>query len=127
LYSGALVDVLFDHFLATDETEFSEQSLFDFSLQVYEVIDKHQPILPEKFAAMFPYMKNYNWLFNYRTLPGIKRSLGGVVRRAKYLTESDTAADLFEKHYQPLRASYRQFWKDLKPFAMRQFEIIINP
>jgi acyl carrier protein phosphodiesterase len=75
---------------------------------------------------MFPYMKNYNWLFNYRTFDGTKKSLGGLVRRAAYLTESDTAADLFEKHYQPLLQCYRQFWKDARPFARRQFDILTN-
>ena len=126
LYSGAFIDVLYDHFLATDENEFSEASLYEFSLQVYSMLDKHRAWFPEKFALMFPYMKNYNWLFNYRTLPGTKRSLGGVVHRAAYLTESDTAAGLFEKHYQPLLQCYRQFWKDVKPFARRQFDILMN-
>jgi acyl carrier protein phosphodiesterase len=34
LYSGAFVDVVYDHFLATDMAEFSEESLLHFSLQV---------------------------------------------------------------------------------------------
>ena len=126
LYSGAFVDVLYDHFLATDENEFSETSLYDFSGHVYTTLEEYQQWLPERFAAMIPYMKSQNWLFNYRTLPGIKKSLGGVVRRSAYLTESETAAYLFEKHYQPLLQCYRQFWKDAKPFAREQSDIIRN-
>ncbi len=80
--------------------------------------------MPERFALMFPYMKEHNWLYNYRTRWGIGKSLDGVVRRAAYLTESETAFRLFEEHYQPLQLYYRQFWKDLKPFARRQFEIL---
>jgi acyl carrier protein phosphodiesterase len=124
LYSGAFVDVVYDHFLATDENEFTENSLFDFSQQVYSVLENYQQWFPERFAVMFPYMKKQNWLFNYRTLPGIEKSLGGVVRRAAYLTESDTAAYLFEKHYQPLQQCYRQFWQDVKPFIKREFDIL---
>jgi acyl carrier protein phosphodiesterase len=124
LYSGAFVDVLYDHFLAMDESEFSEASLFDFSLEIYSILENYQEWLPERFAAMFPYMKTQNWLFNYRTRVGIEKSLGGVVRRAAYLTESNTASHLFEKHYQPLQQCYRQFWKDAKPFARRQLDII---
>jgi acyl carrier protein phosphodiesterase len=126
LYSGAFVDVLYDHFLAGDENEFSETSLFDFSQQVYATLETYIKWLPEQFAAMFPYMKNHNWLYNYRTIPGIEKSLSGVVRRAAYLTESDTAAYLFETHYQPLQQCYRQFWKDVKPFARMKFDIIMN-
>lgn len=124
LYSGAFVDVVYDHFLALDENEFTEQSLLDFSQQVYLVLENNYAWLPERFAAMFPYMKSHNWLYNYRTRLGIQKSLGGVVRRATYLTESDTAAYLFETYYQPLQDCYRQFWKDLKPFARQQLEMI---
>lgn len=123
LYSGALVDVIYDHFLATDENEFTVQSLLDFSQQVYSSIDKQEQWLPEGFAIMFPYMKEHNWLYNYRTRWGTGKSLGGVVRRAAYLTESETAFRLFEEHYQPLQLCYRQFWGELKPFARKQFEI----
>jgi acyl carrier protein phosphodiesterase len=126
LYSGAFIDVVYDHFLATDENEFSEKSLYEFSIEVYSLVDKYQLWLPEGFASMFPYMKNYNWLFNYRSLQGTNKSLGGVVRRSAYLTESDTAFYLFQKHYQPLQQCYRQFWKDAKPFAKRQFDILRN-
>ncbi len=123
LYAGALVDVVFDHFLATDENEFIGSSLLDFSIQVYSSIDKYEKWLPERFALMFPYMKEHNWLYNYRTRWGTGKSLGGVVRRAAYLTESETAFRLFEEHYQPLQLCYRHFWGELKPFARRQFEI----
>jgi len=124
LYSGAFIDVTYDHFLANDETEFSETSLYNFSHQVYAMLEKHIQWLPERFALMFPYMKEHNWLFNYRKLIGTKRSFGGLVRRSAYLSESDTAGVLLERHYQPLQQLYRQFWQDAKPFVKRQFELL---
>jgi len=122
LYSGALVDVLYDHFLAADENEFTGTSLHDFSLRVYSSVEKQEQWLPERFAHIFPYMKEHNWLFNYRTRWGTGKSLGGVMRRAAYLTENETAFHLFEKHYHLLQLCYRHFWADVKPFAQRQFE-----
>ncbi len=117
LYCAAFVDVTYDHFLARDENEFSEQSLLAFSEQTYSVIGGYASWLPERFARMFPYMKAQNWLFHYRTRRGTEMSFEGVVHRSAYLTESDTACRLFEEHYQPLQEYYRQFWKDAKPFA----------
>lgn len=125
LYAGAFVDVVYDHFLATDESEFSEQSLHDFSQRVYQSVDNYIPWLPEKFGRMYPYMKEQNWLFNYRTRWGAEKSLGGVVRRSTYLTESETAFRLFEEHYQPLQTCYRHFWADIKLFARNQFEALV--
>lgn len=126
LYSGAFIDVVYDHFLAVDKTEFSKESLLNFSQQIYSVLDSYQHWFPQHFAVVFPYMKIHNWLYNYRTLQGTENSFEGVVRRAAYLTESNTASFLFEKHYQPLQDCYRQFWKDAKPFVRRQFDIIRN-
>jgi acyl carrier protein phosphodiesterase len=126
LYSGAFVDVVYDHFLANDETEFTEASLLDFSRHVYRDLDTQIQWLPERFALMFPYMKEHNWLFNYRTRWGTGKSLGGVVRRAAYLTESDTAFQLFEQHYQLLQDCYRHFWAFAKPFTRNQFDLLEN-
>jgi acyl carrier protein phosphodiesterase len=115
---------VYDHFLATDENEFSEESLLDFSKQVYTSMDNYLALLPEKFGMMYPYMKEHNWLYNYRSRWGTGKSLGGVVRRSLHLTESDTAFQLFEEHYQQLQLLYFQFWPDLKQFARQQFETL---
>ena len=109
LYSGAFVDVVYDHFLATDETEFTESSLLAFSEKVYASLEETREWLPERFAAMFPFMRSQNWLFNYRTLWGIEKSFGGIVRRSAYLNESDTAFRLFTEYYQPLQAMLSSF------------------
>lgn len=125
LYAGAFVDVVYDHFLANDETEFSETSLFDFSQQVYTVMDHFTEIVPEKFGRMYPYMKSQNWLFNYRNRGGTAKSLGGVVRRSLYLSESETAFRLFEENYHRLQLLYQYFWSGIKPYARQQLDILI--
>jgi acyl carrier protein phosphodiesterase len=124
LYSGAFVDVVYDHFLATDENEFRGQALFGFSQQVYADLDRHAIWLPEKFARMFPYMRSQNWLYNYQEPIWIARGMEGVVRRSTYMAESTTAYQLFEQHYQLFQQCYRQFWKDLKLFAKEQYEVL---
>ena len=126
LYSGAVMDVLYDHFLATDAAEFTEASLYSFSQEVYDTLDKYSNQLPEYFAGIFPSMKQHNWLLNYRNRLGTQRSLGGLVKRAAYLTESGTAFNLFEKHYDFLKECYHNLWVDIKPFTLRQLKILQN-
>jgi len=125
LYSGAFIDVAYDHFLATDPDEFTDASLFNFSQQTYQSLEQYTEWLPAPFKAMFPSMKAHNWLYNYRTRAGTGRSFGGVVHRAAYLTESETAFKLFEDNYQRLQDCYRLFWKDAKPFVEREFKKIM--
>ena len=117
LYSAAFIDVVYDHFLANDENEFTPASLIAFSETTYGILDKYLEWLPERFAKMFPYMKSQNWLANYRHRLGTERSFEGVVRRSAYLTESKTAGYLFEQHYAELSQCYRAFFPDLKFFS----------
>lgn len=126
LYSGAFVDVIYDHFLAADEQEFSEKSLLAFTEQVYRDLDNQKEWFQEKFAHLFPYMKQHNWLYNYRYKWGIEKSMGGVVRRAVYLHESNIAFSLFNQHYQLLQECYRHFWTDVKIFARTEFDILLS-
>jgi acyl carrier protein phosphodiesterase len=124
LYSGAIVDVVYDHFLAIDENEFTEDSLLEFSLDVYEKLERQRKWFPPRFDMMFPYMKEHNWLYNYRLVSGTEKSLGGLVRRAAYLNDSKPAFELFKQHYQLLKDLYRQCWTGLKPYTLNQFNIL---
>ncbi len=122
LYSGVFVDVIYDHFLAADESEFSAETLHNFSQEVYHTLHLYENWMPERFSGMLPFMKEQNWLYHYRTRWGTGKSLGGVVRRSKYLTESETAFRLFEEHYQLFQECYRHFWAAIKPFAAQKLE-----
>jgi acyl carrier protein phosphodiesterase len=126
LYSGAFVDVAFDHFLANDHTEFTEESLQQFSATVYTTLDHYSDYWPERFARMFPYMKIQDWLFNYRTRWGTESSFGGLVRRARYLTESNTASRLFHEHYSALHECYKSFFPEVKSFARHMYQDMIK-
>jgi acyl carrier protein phosphodiesterase len=118
LYAGSFIDVVYDHFLALDENEFTDESLKAFTLHTYDLLDKYTEYFPEKYRAMYPYMKAHNWLYHYRYREGIQKSLGGVVRRSKYLTESDTAYLLFNERYDELKQFYKLFFPELKSMAV---------
>ena len=117
LYSAVFMDVVYDHFLAIDSNEFSDASLLDFSLKSYQSLDQYQDVFPETFRLIYPFMKQYNWLYNYKTVVGIARSFDGICRRASYMTESDTAFALFKQHYDELQTCYADFFPSLKVFA----------
>jgi acyl carrier protein phosphodiesterase len=66
-------------------------------------------------------MKGENWLWNYKSKEGIKKSLSGLVRRTTYLTDHETAFRLFNDHYSFLQKQYDLFFKDVKSFAKAGF------
>jgi acyl carrier protein phosphodiesterase len=118
LYAGAVMDTLFDHFLANDPKQFgSEKKLLDFSLETYSRLEQNSQYFPDRFAQYFPYMKEHNWLYNYRHMQGMKQSLGGLERRAKYMPPSDEAYKTFVGYYYHLNQCYYELIDDVITFV----------
>jgi acyl carrier protein phosphodiesterase len=123
LYAGAFMDIVYDHFLAIDVKEFTNNSLEVFSNKVYETLEKSIDLLPLKFQKLFPYMKAQNWLYNYQYDWGLEKSFQGLVRRAKYIEESNTAFEIFNKNYKELQLSYNELFPALKSYANKKMGI----
>lgn len=125
LYSGPLVDIVYDHFLANDEKEFPGASLLSFTKEVYQILEEEAAHLPLRFLPVFTYMKMENWLYNYRTLNGIEKSLRGLVRRAAFISDSTAAVELLHTHYNALRDCYAEFFPAVKQFAKQKADELL--
>lgn len=122
LYAGAFVDVVYDHFLANDNNEFeTAAALQEFAAQTYQALFKYKHVMPEKFAGMLPYMQVQNWLYHYRFREGTAKSFGGLVKRAAYLSDAETAFGIFEQHYDELQLCYNEFFTSLKSFTRNRY------
>jgi acyl carrier protein phosphodiesterase len=120
LYSGAFVDVVYDHFLALDKNQFNEhQNLEHFCQETYQLLENNFEFFPLQFQKVFPYMKMQNWLYNYQFKEGIQKSFQGLVYRATYLNESIIAYEIFNKHYEELKSCYAEFFPELKQYACK--------
>ncbi|HMR82809.1 MAG TPA: ACP phosphodiesterase [Niabella sp.] len=126
LYSGAFTDVVFDHFLAINKTEFADDGLYRFSQETYKKLGRQQAQMPELFKRMFYYMQSENWLYGYQTRAGIYQSFGGLVKRAAYLHDSTPAIEIFNRHYIFLGDCFNEFWRELKIFAFNKYKELMN-
>lgn len=124
LYASPFIDIVYDHFLATDQSIFAKDELNVFATTTYQQLQQFEALFPPNFVMVFHYMQLYNWLYNYRHTHGIFRSFEGLVRRASYMNDAQPACDIFIKEYDALRECYEQFFPELKAFAystMRSF------
>lgn len=113
-YSGVIVDVFYDHFLAKDWTNFHSELLPDFAERAYRTIEKFDPILPQAVKYMLPYMTKGNWLVNYSKVEGIHRALSGMARRTSHESKMDEAMGDLVKHYEEFRKEFYEFFPELK-------------
>jgi acyl carrier protein phosphodiesterase len=124
LYSGAFLDVAYDHFLALELAAQGEEDFEKFTERSYNDIARFEPILPDTFRNIFPYMRLQNWLFNYQFDFGIRNSFEGLVHRAKYISESEPAYKAFENNYQNLSSAFKEFFPQLRTYSLEKFSDI---
>lgn len=123
LYSGPFVDIIYDHFLALDDKQFlKNKGIKNFTVSTYHKLHNNESYFPERFQKMFPYMESQNWLYGYRFKEGIRKSFGGLVHRAAYMDESETAFEIFNKNYDRFAEHYSAFFPELKEFAFKKMQ-----
>ena len=119
-YSGVIVDMAYDHFLASNWPGYHPQALLEYTEHVYDILEDHRSILPERMKMVLRFMKQYNWLYQYATLEGIHQALSGMSRRTKFDSKMEEAAADIEKHYQGLQQEFDAFLPDALQFVKEQ-------
>ena len=123
-YSGVIVDVFYDHFLARNWDTYHTELLPDFADKAYGVIQSYDPILPKEVKFMMPYMIKGNWLVNYAKTEGIHRALSGMARRTPYESKMEQSVEDLKKNYAEFSQEFATFFPTLKQFAT---EFLQNP
>jgi acyl carrier protein phosphodiesterase len=108
-FSGVIVDVFYDHFLAKNWDLYSDEKLEDYVDNFYDSLGTHHDLLTEEAQMMKPYMIQQNWLLSYQTIDGIEKILSQMDNRIK--RESNIRFSV-----QELRLFYKEFEDDFTTF-----------
>ncbi len=123
LYAGAIMDTLYDHFLANDPKMFpGYPELEIFSKETYQKLSVNSAYFPAAFAAYFPHMQEHNWLYGYRTIKGMERSLTGLSRRAAHMPPPEKAYEIFVSQFYQLNQCYYELIDDLISFVKNEIK-----
>lgn len=118
-YSGVIVDVFLDHFLAAGWKKFHPLPLEVFASKTYASIQRFKNILPASFKEMLPYMIRGNWLVSYRDIAAIHRTLSGIASRTPYPSKMEEATVDLRTHYDAFQREFNAFFPDLMDFSER--------
>jgi acyl carrier protein phosphodiesterase len=113
-YSGIIVDIFYDHFLAKNWADYLDVPLADYIQTFYKLLRDNFEILPENIQKMVPVMMEGNWLLIYAELEGIDRVLAGMNRRTKNRSGMDKAGQELKEFYTLFEADFRLVMKDLQ-------------
>ncbi len=116
-YSGVVVDILYDHFLARRWANYHDRPLQEFTEQCYGLLLKHYNILPLRTRNLLPHIMMDNWLVAYYRFDGLEKSFKGMSRRVKYNPGLEHAVEDLRLHYEEFEADFRDFFPELISFT----------
>lgn len=119
LYSGVIVDMVYDHFLAANWKDYHSVALKTYSENFYTLLEENFDQLPARVQGFYPYMVEANWLLMYSTLTGIEEILFQMNRRVKRGVQLHLAVDELRENYSSLETEFRDFFRDLEGYVLK--------
>lgn len=112
-YSGIIVDILYDHFLAKNWNRYSNIPLEAYVESFYASLEIHHDLLPPRIQKMLPYMLSDNWLLSYASIEGISKVLDGMNRRTKNRSSMNEAVIELKEFYEEFENEFSDFFEEL--------------
>jgi acyl carrier protein phosphodiesterase len=116
-YSAVIVDMFYDHFLASHWASFHAVTLKEYTLNAYATLMKYDEVLPEEVRRMLVYMSRDNWLLAYAKVEGIHRALSGMARRTSFESKMELAVNDLEAMYDLFEKEFLTFFPELEAYA----------
>ena len=116
-YSGVIVDILYDHFLAKNFSKYHHIPLEEFVENFYELILSNMDWLPSRMQRMIPIMIAENWLVSYATISGISKILTQMNLRTNSISQMNYAVNELEEYYEEFEQEFSAFFEEIKEFT----------
>jgi acyl carrier protein phosphodiesterase len=122
-YSGVLMDIFYDHFLAANWNSYHPTSLDIYAQDVYALMKRNTHHLPEHSKFMLPYMIKGNWLYNYAHFEGIQSTLNGLSRRTKFVSGMEKGVIYLQQDYALYEKEFAEFFPEIVEFVKKEMTV----
>lgn len=123
-YSGVIMDIFYDHFLAKNWASYSDEKLEDYAERFYQSLRDNYDWLNPKTQAMMPSMIGRNWLASYATTEGIGMILFQMDHRTKNRVSMQNAVKELEQYYTEFESEFTAFFEELRAHVQQKMAIL---
>lgn len=113
MYSGVIVDLYYDHFLAKLWPEFSDEDLQRFVARMYFLLIRRFHLLPQRSRRILPFMITRNWLVGYRDLRVLQQVFYGMAQRTNHSSGMEDAVNDLKADYALYENEFRAFFPQI--------------
>ncbi|MFB6257475.1 MAG: ACP phosphodiesterase, partial [Flavobacteriales bacterium] len=112
-WAGVVIDILNDHFLATEWERYSpKEGLRPFAVRMHRTLQEHRSLMLQKDRSILDRMVQDEWLLGYQHLNGLERAFYGLSKRTGEKNFLNAPSTL-KKLGSPLRSNFHSFFPDL--------------
>ena len=112
-YSGVIMDILYDHFLAKNWSKYSNEKLEDYANDFYQLLQDNYDILTERIKGMMPYMIARNWFVSYASIAGLEMILFQMDYKTKHRANMQEAIVELQDFYTEFESEFFLFFEEL--------------
>ncbi|UOK41370.1 MULTISPECIES: ACP phosphodiesterase [Flavobacterium] len=123
-YSGVIMDIFYDHFLAKNWAQYSDENLEEYANRFYNSLRENYDWLTSKTQSMMPSMIGRNWLASYSTVEGIGMILFQMDHRTKNRVAMQNAVKELEQYYTEFESEFTAFFEDLRAHVQQKLSIL---
>lgn len=113
-YSGVIMDIFYDYFLANNWTQFHPVPLEVYANDFYDLLRNNESIITEKTRSMLPHMIENNWLVSYATKEGLEKILYMMDYRTKHRVAMYEAITELNVYYSEFESEFFDFFEELQ-------------
>ncbi len=113
-YSGVIMDIMYDYFLALHFAKFHPKPLPEFANDFYALITSNQHLISDKAKAMLPHMIEHNWLVSYATKEGLEKILFMMDYRTKHRASMQEVMVELELYHTEFETEFFAFFEELQ-------------
>ena len=125
-YSGVIIDILYDHFLASNWSDFCDIPLRDYVRKMHNIMLNNQGLLPKRLQDFLPGFMQERWIERYATLEGIRDVLDAMSKRTSLPKDTEFAIGIIQACYKDFRHEFFDFFDQLIDFVESKFMISIR-
>jgi acyl carrier protein phosphodiesterase len=123
---GIIIDIFYDHFLASDWPDHSSQPLESYAAKVYRLLQKNHDQLPAGLQQVAPRMIEHNWLVSYRQRTVVGKALQRISQRLSRPLPLAESIDDLAIHEVSLRQDFKGFMIEATDFVKQEFGITVR-
>ena len=115
-YSGIVIDIFLDHFLAVNWSHYSFEKLSTFTKRFHAVILANYFQLPSQVKLFVPFLIQNKRLQSYSTFEGIEKTLRIMVKHTSLPPETELALKILEEEYLFFNDAFNRFFPEIIHF-----------